>query len=347
MDGEHIDKERFAERYKAIIDEISEKRLQPPTEVKTSPQDWIIKTISILSKICFFLGLIGLFGLVVKLVRGKDVNFKIVVAIFLLLLSYASLKIRNKWVVPDGKWSVIEFKEVPWSLRDTLVGILILVLFCLIPYLHFFRYKPWIGLPFNIAISFGGELCILLYSFHIFRKYRFWPSFKPAHPKLLWNAFELVSLALPLLLSCVLIVGVLEAISGIRIEPGPWVWFPAVIPNKILVIIVLFFGFTLGPVAEEILFRGFIYSWLRTRFPVFLAVSLQAVAFSLVHREGLLESVYYFLIGIAFAIIYEKRKELLSPIIVHAALNAIVLVPLVVLTLQNYHARPEIGLKLR
>jgi len=103
------------------------------------------------------------------------------------------------------------------------------------------------------------------------------------------------------------------------------------------VIVVLFFGFTLAPAAEEILFRGFIYSWLRTRFPIFLAISLQALAFSLFHREGSLESVYYFLVGVAVAIIYEKRKELLSPIIVHAALNAIVFMPLIVLTLQDYH----------
>ena len=339
--AEHIDKERFPERYKAIIDEISEKRLQPPTEVKTPPKDWIIQTVNILSKIYLFLALIGLVGLVANLTIGKDVDFKIVVVIFLCVLSYASLKIRNKWVAPDGTWSVTEleknFNKAPWPFRDMLVGILILILLCLIPYFHFFRYKPWIGLPFNIALFFGGELCLLLYSFYIFRKYRSWPSFKLAHPSLFRNAIELVSLSLPLLLSSALIVGVLEKISGIRIEPSHWVWFPAVIPNKILVIIVLFFGFTLAPVAEEILFRGLIYSWLKTRFPVFLAVSLQAVAFSLVHREGLLESVFYFLIGIAFAIIYEKRKELLSPIIVHAVLNAIVLIPLVVLTLQNYH----------
>jgi uncharacterized protein len=337
----HIDKERFSERYKAIIDAISEKRLQPPTEVKTSPQDWIIQTVSILSKIYLFLALIVLVGLVVNLATGKDISSKGVVIISLCVLSYASLEIRNKWVVPGGKWSVTEleknFQKVPWSLRDTLVGILILILFCLIPYFHFFRYKPWIGLPFNIALFCGGELCLLLYSFHIFRKYRFWPSFKLGHPNLLRNAIELVSLSLPLLLSCGLIAAVLERISGIRIEPSHWVWFPAVMSNKILVIMVLFFGFTIAPAAEEIFFRGFIYSWLRTRFPGFLAISLQALAFSLVHRKGLLESVYYFLIGVALAIIYEKRKELLSPIIVHAVLNAIVFIPLVVLTLQNYH----------
>jgi membrane protease YdiL (CAAX protease family) len=339
--AENIDQEKFPERYKAVLDEISEKRLHPPAEVTPSQQDWIVRTVSILSKIYLVLGVLALVGLVVRLAIGKDVNFKIVVVIFLCVLSYASLRIREKCVVFRGKWSVIELennlKKATWSFRETSVGILILILFCLIPYFHFFRYKPWIGLPLNFALFCGGELCLALYSFHIFWKYRFSPSIRPSYPSIVMEAVELLSLSFPLVISCAVIVGVLAKISGTRIEPSHWVWFPAVIPNKTLVLIILLLAFTLGPVAEEIFFRGFIYSWLRTRFSIFLAISFQAVAFSLVHRGGLLESVYYFLIGIAFAIIYEKRKELLSPIIVHAMLNAIVTIPLVVLTLQNYH----------
>jgi hypothetical protein len=58
----YIDKEKFPERYKAIIDAISERRLQPQAEVITSPQGWIIQTVRILSKIYLFLALIGLGG---------------------------------------------------------------------------------------------------------------------------------------------------------------------------------------------------------------------------------------------------------------------------------------------
>ncbi len=332
--AERIDRERFPERYKAIAAEILEKKLHPPTEVKASPRDWIVQTVSILSKIYLFLGLIGLVGLVVKLTTGKDFSFSKVVTVFLYVLSYVSFKIRNKWPLSEFEKN---FKRVPWSFQETLAGIAILILFCLIPYFDCFRYKPWIGLPFNIALLYGGEICPLLYSFYVFSKYCFWPSFKPGHVSLLGNAIELISLSLPLLLSCLLIVAVVERISGMKIEPSRLDWLPAVVPNKILVILVLFLGFTLAPVAEEILFRGFIYSWLRTRFPVFLAMSLQALVFSLFHRSGLLESVYYFLVGMVLGIIYEKRKELLSPIIVHAVVNAIVIIPLVVLTLQNYH----------
>ena len=58
----HIDKERFPERYKAIIDAISQKRLQPPTEEQSPPkvvitvnvpQTWKFKDLLLVSIIVF------------------------------------------------------------------------------------------------------------------------------------------------------------------------------------------------------------------------------------------------------------------------------------------------------
>ena len=116
----HIDKESFPERYKAIIDAISEKRLQPPTKVEKSHQDWIIQTVSVLSKIYLFLALIGLVALAFNLTMGTKISLKLLAGILLCVLSYATLEIRNKWAASDGKWCATEleekFKKVPWSL---------------------------------------------------------------------------------------------------------------------------------------------------------------------------------------------------------------------------------------
>jgi hypothetical protein len=90
-------------------------------------------------------------------------------------------------------------------------------------------------------------------------------------------------------------------------------------------------------VVEEFFFRAFLYNALRSRMNVSLAVVLQALVFTAVHIYPLYYSMLIFLIGIALALVYERRKNLLSPILVHALINSAALVPILVIAVQNYH----------
>ncbi|MFY9398244.1 MAG: CPBP family intramembrane glutamic endopeptidase [Desulfomonilia bacterium] len=77
-------------------------------------------------------------------------------------------------------------------------------------------------------------------------------------------------------------------------------------------------GCLIGPFAEELFFRGLIYAWLRDRMPVLPAVVVSALLFAGMH--GFFSPVQL-AGGLLFAGIYEWRKSIWAPWVVHAAGN--------------------------
>jgi membrane protease YdiL (CAAX protease family) len=93
------------------------------------------------------------------------------------------------------------------------------------------------------------------------------------------------------------------------------------VPTKLGKIILFFFvGGILGPIAEEIFFRGLLYGFFR-RWGVFLAVALSTLLFVGVHPvfHGIL--VPQVVGGIVFAVAYEVGGSLLVPITIHVLGN--------------------------
>ncbi len=102
-------------------------------------------------------------------------------------------------------------------------------------------------------------------------------------------------------------------------------------PNSYVLIVILITGIAIAPLCEELYIRGFLYNALKTRFPMLIAVLLQAAIFALLHfRRRLLVGLSIFLMSIPFALIYERRKTLLSPIFLHGVLNAYSCIPIVI-----------------
>jgi len=87
---------------------------------------------------------------------------------------------------------------------------------------------------------------------------------------------------------------------------------------------------TVGPAAEEVLFRGLVYNALRQRMPSVVAALLQALAFGFLHPYGLVHSVLAAALGLAFVAVYEWRKTLAAPIFLHMLQNAAVVVAVAV-----------------
>jgi CAAX protease family protein len=81
---------------------------------------------------------------------------------------------------------------------------------------------------------------------------------------------------------------------------------------------------TVSSVAEEVLFRGLVYNALRQRMPPIVAAVVQALAFGFLHSYGVVHSVLASALGFAFAGVYEWRKTLLAPILLHVFQNVVV-----------------------
>ena len=93
------------------------------------------------------------------------------------------------------------------------------------------------------------------------------------------------------------------------------------IPSSLLPAVMYFaVGGIIGPVAEEIFFRGILYGYLR-RWGVFPAVFLATAFFVLPHLNTGLVPVTQLVGGIVFALAYEKEKNLMAPITIHCLGN--------------------------
>lgn len=96
-------------------------------------------------------------------------------------------------------------------------------------------------------------------------------------------------------------------------------------PQEPIMILVVFATIILAPIAEEIFFRGVLYTALKRRFGIILGIIFSAVAFAVVHGSAI-QIFPLFLIGLALALIYEKSGLLLPSIATHSLFNAISIV---------------------
>ena len=82
----------------------------------------------------------------------------------------------------------------------------------------------------------------------------------------------------------------------------------------------LIVGALIGPIAEEIFFRGILYRFLR-RWGIPTAVILSTLLFTLPHASAQTIPVTQIIGGILFAVSYEVEKNILVPITVHCLGN--------------------------
>ena len=90
--------------------------------------------------------------------------------------------------------------------------------------------------------------------------------------------------------------------------------------SKLLVLIYLLVGGVIGPVAEEIFFRGILYGFFR-QWGVYTAVALSTLLFVLPHLTGGNLPFTQIVGGVVFAIAYEREQSLLVPITIHCLGN--------------------------
>ena len=125
---------------------------------------------------------------------------------------------------------------------------------------------------------------------------------------LIWSAcFGIAAMVLIVLLY-------LAGIDALRMLYSP-------LPDtKALIFIYLLIGGVIGPLAEEIFFRGILYGYLR-RWGVYTAVTVSTLLFVLPHLAVSNLPVTQLVGGIVFALAYEKEKNLMVPITIHCLGN--------------------------
>jgi membrane protease YdiL (CAAX protease family) len=88
----------------------------------------------------------------------------------------------------------------------------------------------------------------------------------------------------------------------------------------------------LAPIAEEMFFRGAIFTWFRRRYSLWIAVLASSSLFALGHADTFAVVITSLLLGIVNALVFERTRSIWAPIAIHALNNSIAVI-LVYLTL--------------
>ena len=104
----------------------------------------------------------------------------------------------------------------------------------------------------------------------------------------------------------------------------------------------MFLAVVAAPFMEEIFFRGFLFNALRARFPLRVAIVLQAILFGFAHPINLSYMCGTAIIGLVLGVVYQWRKTILTPMLVHGFYNGLMMIGLFTL-MQQQADKPMIG----
>jgi membrane protease YdiL (CAAX protease family) len=105
--------------------------------------------------------------------------------------------------------------------------------------------------------------------------------------------------------------------------------FDLLLRRPLSMILIAVFSITLGPLMEELFFRGFLYPVLKQRLGVAGGVFITALGFGLVHASqygySWLSVSLIFVVGIVLAMVREKNNSVAAGFLVHAGYNATIM----------------------
>ena len=101
-----------------------------------------------------------------------------------------------------------------------------------------------------------------------------------------------------------------------------------------LVAIILVRILILSPIAEELIFRGALYTWLRTKLPAWTTILVTGLGFALMHQSPVFLPLAV-LVGITAGWIREKTGSVVVPMAVHALQSGVIVALSLVLTSWN------------
>ncbi len=81
----------------------------------------------------------------------------------------------------------------------------------------------------------------------------------------------------------------------------------------------------LGPITEEIIYRGLIYKRIKGYSDVVVGIYISSIIFGIVHFN-LVQGLYALALGVILCYVYEKYKTIFAPIILHISANLMALI---------------------
>jgi hypothetical protein len=138
----------------------------------------------------------------------------------------------------------------------------------------------------------------------------------------LYSLFRIYTTLLPILLGSLFLNSFILQKIGIKPFFNPAIELIFLLKTKGLMFVLFFEVILLGPLAEELFFRGFLYKLTRKKYSFITASIIVSLLFSLLHRTPL-HILPLFIISLGLCYLYEKTKNILAPIILHSLHNSL------------------------
>lgn len=237
------------------------------------------------------------------------------------------------------KENLSSFHRIQWTFTHGCIALGVLILFRIVFLL--FRLMDRSVSMYVIM----GLLWILMFCWMIVFPVWVARSQKALRKPLVTRILKEFGLAIPIVICFIivegLIISALQKVNGDVGEVSSALSRLPGVPHDIRLYFLLIPMFTLGPIAEELFFRGFLYNALRQRLSLLKAIILQAFVFALIHYRcpwtHFVELLSVFIAGVVLAGVYTWRKTLWSPIATHALKNFVFVGPVIVLMILNNH----------
>lgn len=112
--------------------------------------------------------------------------------------------------------------------------------------------------------------------------------------------------------------------------------FEALLRRPVTIALIAVFAVTLGPLMEELFFRGFLYPVLARRFGMGAGISVSASGFGLMHAAQYGYSwasvLLIFLVGVVLGVVRARKDSVAAGFLVHAAYNSTIILMLLIAT---------------
>ena len=105
--------------------------------------------------------------------------------------------------------------------------------------------------------------------------------------------------------------------------------------NNNNLIITLISAGLIGPIIEELMFRGIIYNELKSKYKNMKAILITTIFFAIIHFN-IIQILYALAIGFILIFVYEKYKNIKAPIILHMTSNITTTLFLPILIQNNF-----------
>ena len=244
----------------------------------------------------------------------------------------------SDWVAPEEQSRI---GDVPWGVGDALavLAIWLLAIIFLGAFVIFGLQRLFPGTPveaFNLAITQFFLIAVVLLYVRARHPGSIRRLFGPTRPTV---ATIFTGLGAGFIALAVIAFGlgnVLQLIAAALESELPEVQegFRELATEESAAPLLVFGAVIVGPFAEELFYRGMLFTALRRRLPLWPAMGLSGVLFGLSHLQTTLEGYLLVLIiiiplGMFLAWIYERRGSLVVPVLAHATFNLVQIVFLI------------------